>query len=82
MDMQIQSANSDQLDMMKAFGSLLGSAIDLIVKHELGDGAELIVQKLQEAMFWHSHLLLNKPEGTSDAETPTGSVDSSVRTPV
>jgi len=60
MSMKLMSPNEEQSTMMNAFGELLSTAFDLLVKHELGAGAEIIAEKLQEAMFWHNHVLLNK----------------------
>jgi hypothetical protein len=68
MAIEFRNPSEDESAMMQEFGVLVSQAVDLIIKHELGNFGGLIANKLQEAMLWHSHALLNKPKADAPKE--------------
>lgn len=60
MTVEFRTPSETESDLMREFGVLVSNGVEMIMRHEVGNYGGVVVQKLQEAMFWHSHALLNK----------------------
>lgn len=67
MAIEFRNPSDEESAMMQEFGGLISQAVEMLVKHELGQFGGLVANKLQEAMLWHSHALLNKPKSGENA---------------
>lgn len=60
MTVQFKNPSDQEAALMREFGTLISNGVDMVMRHDIANIAGVVVQKLQEAMFWHSHGLLNK----------------------
>lgn len=61
MSIEFRSPTEDNIAMMKKFASVVDSGLEIIAKENMQHVAPVVASKLQEALMWFSHGVLNMP---------------------
>lgn len=61
MAIEFKTPSESDVAMMKEFANVIDSAMTIALKPEMSHVSHDILKKLQEALFWFSHGVLNKP---------------------
>ncbi len=61
MAIEFKSPSEIEQAAMKKFGEIIDSAFQIIAVPEMQHVAQYVAKNLQEALFWFTHGILNKP---------------------
>ena len=61
MAIEFKTPEESDVNTMKEFAGIIDTALTFVDKSTLSHVSHVIASKLQEALFWFSHGVLNKP---------------------
>ncbi len=67
MTISFKNPSKDEISIMQEFAKIIDSAYALLNKPQVSDVASIVASKLNEALMWYSHGILNKPSPKLDA---------------
>lgn len=68
---EFKSPSVDDVALMKEFANVVDAALAHLAKPEVSNVAQIVASKLQEALMWFSHGVLNRqPEEESSVAEP------------
>lgn len=76
MTVEFKQAEPEDIAVMKQFGDIISQGMALLGDKTTNNFSSIVAQKLQEAMQWFSHGILNKPivNAAIDAAEVAGAV--------
>ena len=61
MSIEFKTPSEAEVSSMKEFASIIDSALTVLHAPDLAHVSQIVAKKLQEALMWFSHGILNKP---------------------
>jgi hypothetical protein len=61
MAIEFRAPSEQDIALMKEFADIVDAGLTVLGKPEIAHVASVIASKLQEALFWYQHGILNKP---------------------
>ncbi len=61
MAIEFKSPSEQDIEMMREFAAVVDGGLELLGKPEISHVAHVVASKLQEALMWFSHGVLNTP---------------------
>lgn len=71
MSIEFKTPSEADVALMKEFAQVIDAGMSVALKPEMSHVAHDILKKLQEALFWFSHGVLNKPAPAPEPVAPS-----------
>lgn len=75
MSIEFRTPSESDIALMKEFAQVVDAGMSIALKPEMAHVAHDILKKLQEALFWFSHGVLNKPVAPVAESSATAVLD-------